>query len=138
MSKNDPRTTIPERDITIDFIKSSGPGGQNVNKVATACQLRFNVRDTTYLSEDIKTRLERIAGTKMTRDGFLVLVAKRYRTQERNLSDAMSRLEDLIRKASIMPKLRKMTHPTAASQIKRIVSKKKRGEMKQLRKSPPD
>ncbi len=129
---------IPRRELIINFVRASGPGGQNVNKVATAVQLRYNVRTSTALDDDIKGRLCKLAGSKMTKDGELVIEAKRHRAQELNRSDAEQRLVALIRKALIKPKRRRPTHPTLASQSKRVESKKLKGITKLLRKSIDD
>jgi ribosome-associated protein len=129
-----PKISIPRSELTINFVRSSGPGGQNVNKVATAVQLRFNIRTTSSLSEEIKSRLGKLAGHKMTKDGELVIEAKRHRLQEQNRVDAEQRLVSLIQKALLKPKKRRPTHPTLASQVKRVETKKLRGKTKSLRK----
>ena len=128
-----PSLQIDERELQIDFIRSSGPGGQNVNKVATAAQLRFNVQASS-LPEDIKPRLIHLAGNRITNEGVLLIEAKRFRTQEQNREDAVQRFVDLVRKALIKPKPRKKTKPTAASKVKRLTSKKVKGEIKRMRK----
>lgn len=125
---------IKESELTFNFIRSSGPGGQNVNKVATAVQLRFDISSSESLTEDVKTRLKSIAGRKVTKDGVLIIEAKRFRTQEANRQDAIARLIDLIEKASRRKKRRIKTNPTAGSNLRRIESKKKLGEKKRLRK----
>ncbi len=125
---------IKESELTFNFIRSSGPGGQNVNKVATAVQLRFDISSSESLTEDVKTRLKSIAGRKVTKDGVLIIEAKRFRTQEANRQDAISRLIDLIDKASKKKKRRIKTNPTAGSKVRRIETKKKIGEKKRLRK----
>jgi ribosome-associated protein len=129
-----PKISIPRSELTINFVRASGPGGQNVNKVATAVQLRFNIRTTSSLSEEIKSRLGKLAGHKMTKDGELVIEAKRHRLQEQNRVDAEQRLVSLIQKALLKPKKRRPTHPTLASQVKRVETKKLRGKTKSLRK----
>ena len=125
---------IKENELTFNFIRSSGPGGQNVNKVSTAVQLRFNISSSESLTEDVKTRLKSIAGRKVTKDGVLIIEAKRFRTQEANRQDAISRLIELIDKASRKKKRRIKTNPTTGSNLRRIESKKKLGEKKRLRK----
>lgn len=133
-----PSLFIDEKEITIDFIRSSGPGGQNVNKVSTAVQLRFNVANSPSLPADVKERLTRLAGSRMTDAGELLIDAHQYRTQEQNRADAMLRLTELIRKATEKPKLRRKTRPSAASQEKRILEKKTRGAIKRTRRTTPN
>jgi ribosome-associated protein len=127
-----PSLQIDERELQIDFVRASGPGGQNVNKVATAAQLRFDV-NASSLSEDVRRRLIRLAGNRVTTEGVLLIEAKRFRTQEQNREDAVQRFVELVRKALIPPKPRKQTRPTAASKAKRIKAKKLRGDTKRLR-----
>jgi ribosome-associated protein len=127
-----PSLSINESELSFDYIRASGPGGQNVNKVATAVQLRFDV-NASSLPEDVKGRLRRLAGKRVTSEGVLVIEAKQYRTQEQNREDAVFRLVELIRKAGVRPKARKKTKPTAASQEKRLQSKKQRSKIKQVR-----
>ena len=129
-----PGLSIPDSELSISFIRSSGPGGQNVNKVATAAQLRYDVRNSPALPVEVKERLAKLAGNRMTQDGILVIEAKRYRTQEQNRADALLRLTDLIQKALVRPKRRWSTRPTAASRERRVVEKKKRGAIKLIRK----
>ena len=129
-----PSLSLDENEITFEFIRSSGPGGQNVNKVATAAQLRFDVRNSPSLSAEVKERLIQLAGSRMTGDGILLIEAKRYRSQEQNRADAILRLADLIQKALHKPRPRRATRPTLASKTERIESKKRRGEIKRLRK----
>ena len=121
------------RDLTFDFIRSAGPGGQNVNKVATAVQLRFDVRGSHTLPEAVKTRLIHLAGKRITNEGVLVIEARRYRTQDQNREDALARFSVLVRKSFEKPKPRRKTRPSAASKEKRLLSKKKRGDVKRKR-----
>ena len=111
--------TIDEEEIHQEFIRASGPGGQNVNKVATAVQLRFDVAHSPSLPEDVRERLTRIAGKRMTKEGYLIIDARRFRTQEQNRQDSVARLVDLIRQAAQRPKIRKRTRPTLASRERR-------------------
>jgi ribosome-associated protein len=124
---------IEESELTFSFIRSSGPGGQNVNKVATAVQLRFDVKNSPSLTEEVKSHLIRLAGKRMTLDGVLLIEAKRYRTQENNKEDAIERLTNLIQKAGIKPKKRIHTLPNRSSREKRLKEKKKKGEIKKYR-----
>ena len=126
--------TIQENELIFSFVHSSGPGGQNVNKVVTSAQLRFDVRNSPSLTEEMKKRLTSLAGSRMTNDGTLLIVAKRYRTREQNRVDALFRLVVLLEKAAIQPKTRLATRPSMTSRINRIATKKKRGAVKKLRK----
>ena len=133
-----PSLSLDPSEIEWDFIRSSGPGGQNVNKVATAVQLRFDVRNSPSLPDDVRQRLLDLAGKRITRKGVLIIEARRYRTQEQNRRDALDRLVELISKASVKPKVRRKTRPTAASKQKRLEEKRHRGELKRLRKPVKD
>jgi ribosome-associated protein len=132
-----PSIKIDERELEIDFIRASGPGGQNVNKVATAAQLRFDVRASS-LPEEVKARLIHLAGKRMTSEGVLLIEAKRFRTQEQNREDALQRFIELVRKSLVKPKVRKKTKPTAAAKEERLKEKKRKGEIKRLRNRPFD
>lgn len=129
---------IPEDEMTVTFIRSAGPGGQNVNKVASAVQLRFDVHKSNLLTEEIKQRLIRIAGKRMTEDGVLVIEARRYREQDRNRQDAIDRLHHLIEKASMPPIKRLPTRPTSTSVRNRLEDKKRRSDLKRSRRSRPE
>jgi ribosome-associated protein len=124
------RISLDESELEESFIQSSGPGGQNVNKVASAVQLRF---DTARLPPDVRDRLARLAGSRLTKDGVLVLTARQFRDQSRNRAEARTRLFDLIRAASVVPKKRKPTKPSKASKLRVIEHKKTRSKLKRLR-----
>jgi ribosome-associated protein len=128
--------SIDEREVEESFVRASGPGGQNVNKLATAVQLRFDVRSSPSLPAEVRDRLERLAGARLTRDGVLVIAAQSHRTQGRNRQDALDRLVDLIRRAAIAPRLRRPTKPTKASRERRVEAKKHRAGLK-LRRTRP-
>jgi ribosome-associated protein len=131
------KISIDEREIAESFVRASGPGGQNVNKLSTAVQLRFDVRHSPSLPPDVAERLERLAGSRLTRDGVLVIIAQRHRTQGRNREDALDRLIDLIRRASTPPVKRRPTKPTKASRERRIEGKKRRADVKKSRRAAP-
>lgn len=124
---------LNEGEIEERFIRASGPGGQNVNKLSTAVQLRFDVRHSPSLPGDVRARLERIAGHQVTKDGVLVITARRHRTQDMNRRDARARLRDLIRRAAIAPKKRRPTKPSKGSKRRRLEGKIRRGALKKLR-----
>ncbi len=129
---------IDEREIEQKFIRASGPGGQNINKVATAVQLRFDVANSPSLPAEVRERLMGLAGRRITADGVLVIEARRFRTQARNRQDAIERLIALIRKAAEKPKPRRKTRPTRRSQERRLEGKRQRGETKRARGVVPD
>jgi ribosome-associated protein len=132
-----PSLSLDPGELTISFIRSSGPGGQNVNKVSTAAQLRFNLDASPSLPEPVKVRAQRLAGSRLTTEGEIVITADRYRTQVLNRDDAIERLLELLRQAAIPPKPRRKTRPTLASKTRRLESKTKRGGVKKLRSIKP-
>jgi ribosome-associated protein len=124
---------IDESELAESFIRSSGPGGQNVNKLSTAVQLRFDVRHSPSLNDEVRARLERLAGKRLTREGVVVITAQSHRTQERNRADALERLLELIRAAAVRPVPRRATKPSRAAKRRRVDEKKRRGSIKALR-----
>ena len=129
--------SIDETELEESFVRSSGPGGQNVNKLSTAVQLRFDVRSSPSLPNDVAVRLIRLAGKRMTKDGVLVIIAQNHRTQERNRAEARERLVALVKQAAVKPVPRRATKPTKASREKRIEGKKLRSSIKSMRRSKP-
>jgi ribosome-associated protein len=127
---------IPEEELEESFVRASGPGGQNVNKVSTAVELRFDVRRSQVLTPSVRARLVRLAGRRLTKDGVLVIRADRFRTQEQNRSDARARLAELVQEAAIEPKFRIKTRPTKASKERRLEGKSRRTEVKRGRGKP--
>jgi len=132
------RISIDERELDERFVRASGPGGQNVNKLSSAVQLRFDVRGSPSLPPDVRMRLERLAGQRLTREGVLVIMAQRHRTQERNRADARERLIELVRRASIAPTPRRPTKPSRGAKERRLATKKNRSGIKGLRREKPE
>ncbi len=128
---------LDEEEISEQFVRASGPGGQNVNKVATAVELRFDAMHSPNLPEDVRDRLTLLAGRRMTKDGVIIVFADRFRTQERNRADALERLLELIRRAAVRPTPRKATRPTLASKKRRLETKKQHSRLKAARGSKP-
>ena len=124
---------IPEQDLRFQFVRGSGPGGQNVNKVATAAQLRFDLAGTEALTAPVKARLRALAGSRLNADGTLLIMARNHRTQESNRRAALERLEELIARASVEPKKRHKTRPTLGSKLRRLDHKRERKQVKRLR-----
>jgi ribosome-associated protein len=131
-----PGAHLDESELVESFVRASGPGGQNVNKLATAVELRFDVANAPGLDQDIKERLAKLAGRRLTLEGVIVIFAQKHRTQEMNRADARERLYELIRQAAKRPILRRPTKPTLASKKRRVASKIKRGGIKGLRGRP--
>jgi ribosome-associated protein len=134
----DDTLALDENEISESFIRASGPGGQNVNKVASAVQLRFDVRRSRSLPEPVRTRLERLGGHRVSQDGVLVITARRFRSQERNREDALARLVALVRRAAAPPRPRRATRPSAAAREQRLAAKARRARLKQQRAGVPE
>ena len=129
---------IPDDELSESFIRASGPGGQNVNKLATAVELRFDVRQSPSLPDAVRARLERLSGRRLTNDGVLIIRAERFRTQEQNRADARERLIELVRRAAVVPKPRVKTKPSRAVKARRLDAKTQRGRLKQTRQKRPE
>ena len=129
--------SLDESELEEAFVRSSGPGGQNVNKLSTAVQLRFDARRSRGLPNDVSIRLQKLAGSKLTNDGVIVIVAQQHRTQERNRAEARDRLFAMIREAAVKPIVRRATKPTKASKTRRLEGKKARSNVKSLRQKKP-
>ncbi len=132
-----PSLSIDESELQYDFVRASGPGGQNVNKVATAVQLRFDVSNSSSLPEEVKERLSQLAGSRINSDGILIIDAHQYRTQDQNRADALIRLVDLLQEAAKKPKRRKKTRPSAAAKARRLENKRQLSQKKRMRRYIP-
>jgi ribosome-associated protein len=133
-----PNIALDDNEIQMEFVRSSGPGGQNVNKVSTAVQLRFDVAHSPSLPEEVKQRLVTLAGSRLTDQGILMIDAQRFRTQGANRQDALNRLVELIRKAAQKPRVRHKTRPTLASKQERLETKHRRAQTKSIRREKPE
>jgi ribosome-associated protein len=131
-----PEVAIPDSDLTYAFVRASGPGGQNVNKVSSAVQLRFDMEGSTALSEPVKNRLRILAGRRLTDDGAILIIARNQRSQEHNRREALERLADLVERALVVPKTRRATKPTRASKQRRLEGKTRKQQTKRQRSRP--
>jgi ribosome-associated protein len=132
-----PFLTLDPSELSFSFVRASGPGGQNVNKVATAVELRFDARRSRSLPDEVSIRLQALAGQKLTKDGVIVIQADRFRSQDQNRADAIDRLVALIQKAAVRPRKRIATKPTKGSQERRLGTKSRRGDVKKMRSAKP-
>ena len=132
-----PSIAVHDSELQEEFIRASGPGGQNVNKVATAVQLRFDAARSPSLPDEVRERLISLAGRRMTEDGVLIITSRRFRTQERNRQDALENLVGWVRRAAVKPRSRRATRPTQASKLRRLEEKRRRGQTKRVRRSVP-